>query len=105
MRPPNNGRAVSTPLPLGLPAQVFRDEDHGDAPDHGLALHPARFSLSRMEPLLGSNRAGFSAGLRSEARFSIFQFQKGFQCQLGHGAFASPLDPSTSYRRLNFHMR
>ncbi len=35
-----------------------------------LLSQPAFFSLPRMEPLLGSKRAKFSASLRSNAKFS-----------------------------------
>ena len=63
---------------------------------------PTRFSLPRMEPLLGSSRARFSANC---AATTGFPRHAPYVCQLGHGAFSSPLDLPTSYRRLNFHMR
>ena len=57
-----------------------------------LPSQPARFSLPRIDPLLGSSRAGFSASLRSRARFSAqcpFRFRAWSSLQVTSSAQCS----------------
>ena len=113
--PPENHRLATPGLPpaqaiKAIICQKLQDSNRGLLTGQGyriwilanwdrmlmrkLSSQPARFSLPRMESLPGSSRAGFSASLRSKAKFSAqcpFRFRAWSSLQVASNThFGSP---------------